>query len=103
MARENRGHSLKQIRLALQCIVIGVVILYCVDWAVFQVRRSRGTAMKAVSVEQYLATPLKGSKAEYDYMGNADENCSRTIFPQYASSTWNPPCWWLERHKQHWE
>jgi hypothetical protein len=59
--------------------------------------------MKGVAVEQYLATPLKGNKAQYDYMGTANENCARTMFPQYAASTWNPPCWWLEHHPQRWQ
>jgi hypothetical protein len=96
-------HSLKLIRLGLQSLLIAVVVLYAVDWGIFQARRSKGTAMGTISVEQYLATPLKGNKAEYDYMGNADENCSRSLFPQYASSTWNPPCWWLAHHNQRWQ
>ena len=86
-----------------KCLLIGLTIFYVLDWGVFEVRRARGTAMGSVPVEQYLQTPLKDNKAEYDYMGTADQSCSRTLFPQYAASQWNLPCWWLERHKAEWE
>lgn len=59
--------------------------------------------MGSMPVEQYLATPLKGNKAEYDYLGTADAPCSRSIFPQHAQSAWNPPCWWLQRHPAQWK
>ena len=98
-----RSYSLKILGLIAKYLVISLAVLYLVDWLVFEVRELRGTGLRTVSVEQYLATPLKGSKAEYDYMGAADEDCSRTLFPQYAKSAWNPPCWWLEKHNQRWE
>jgi hypothetical protein len=98
-----RSDSLKILGLAAKYLVISLAVLYVVDWLVFEARQLRGTGLRTVSVEQYLATPLKGSKAEYDYMGAADEDCSRALFPQYAKSTWNPPCWWLEKHNQRWE
>jgi hypothetical protein len=84
-------------------LLISVAIGYAVDWGVFELRLARGTAMGSVTVEQYLMTPLKGNKQEYDYMGTADESCSRTLLPQYAASAWNPPCWWLARHKTRWQ
>jgi hypothetical protein len=88
---------------AAKYFLIGLTILYALDWSVFETRRARGTAMGIVAVEQYLQTPLKGSKAEYDYLGTADHSCSRTLLPQYAGSQWNVPCWWLERHKTQWQ
>ena len=94
---------LTSLRRAVKYLLIGVAILYAVDWIVFEARQTRGTGMRSIQVDQYLATPLKGNKAEYDYVGTASENCSRTLFPQYAGSKWNPPCWWLERHKAQWE
>ena len=84
-------------------ILFGLAVAYAADWGVFQLRRARGTAMGSVPVEQYLNTPLKGHKEEFDYQGTSDENCSRSLFPQYADSTWNPPCWWLTRHRTHWQ
>ena len=52
-----------------------------------------------VQVNQFLATPLKGNKVEYDLMGTVPMTCSRSIFPQKG----NPACWWLERHTSQWE
>ena len=80
----------------LQGAVMVAVLLYLGDWTVFQVRRR---PVGAVQVNQLLATPLKGNKMEYDFMGVAQVTCSRSIFPQEG----NPACWWVERHKMHWE
>jgi len=88
---------------AAKYLLVGLAILYVSDWSVFEVRRARGTAMGSVAVEQYLQTPLKGDKAEYDYLGTANQTCSRTLCPQYAASQWNLPCWWVKRHKAQWE
>lgn len=84
-------------------LLIVAALLYLLDWGVFALRRTRGTAMGSVAVDQYLQTPLKGGKAEYDYMGTADQPCSRTLFPQYALQQWRVPCWWLARHNSQWE
>ena len=81
-------------------VLLGAAIVYAVDWGVFELR---GPAMSTVTVQQFLKTPLKGNKLEFDYLGTADASCSRTLFPQYAASAWNPPCWWLQRHKTRWE
>jgi|HubBroStandDraft_4_1064222.scaffolds.fasta_scaffold81173_3 hypothetical protein len=84
-------------------LLIGLAMAYAIDWIVFGLRLSHGNAMGTVKVQQFLKTPLKGNKLEYDYLGSADASCSQTLFPQYAASTWNPPCWWLARHKTQWE
>jgi len=84
-------------------LLIGLAIAYVLDFSVFEVRRARGTAMASAPVEQYLQTPLKGNKAEYDYLGTTNQACGRSLFPQYADSQWNAPCWWLERHKAQWQ
>jgi hypothetical protein len=91
------------LELAAKYLLIGVVALYACDFLVFQVRRARGTGIGSMQVEQYLATPLKGSKAEYDYLGTAEVNCAKSLLPQYAQSRWNAPCWWLAQHKEKWE
>ncbi|MGB9235345.1 MAG: hypothetical protein WCC04_13100 [Terriglobales bacterium] len=88
---------------AAKYLLITLTILYVLDWSVFEVRRTRGTALANVPIEQYLQTPLKGNKAEYDYLGTADQSCSRTLFPQYAAAQWNLPCWWLKRHEAQWQ
>jgi hypothetical protein len=88
-------------RLGQLAIVMVVLlgILYVGDWVVLQVRITHGTAYGVVEVNQFLATPLKGNKVEYDLVGAVQERCSRSIFPQKG----NPACWWLERHKSQWE
>jgi hypothetical protein len=90
-------------RQRLGQLAIGMVvllgILYVGDWVVLQVRITHGTAYGVVEVNQFLATPLKGNKVEYDLVGAVQETCSRSIFPQKG----NPACWWLERHKSQWE
>src|SRR5580700_8112796 len=74
-------------------------IVYVGDWVVLRVRITHGTAYGVVEVNQFLATPLKGNKVEYDLVGAVQETCSRSIFPQKG----NPACWWLERHKSQWK
>jgi hypothetical protein len=81
-------------------IMLGMVMtggmLYAGDWGVY---RARGGPVGVVQVNQLLATPLKGNKMEYDFMGTVPVNCSRSIFPQKGNSS----CWWVERHKMQWE
>jgi hypothetical protein len=89
-------------RIAKYLLILAVV-LYGLDWIIFAERRTVGSGMGSVPVEQYLQTNLKGNKAEYDYMGTTNQSCGRTIFPQYAGSQWNVPCWWLAQHKAQWQ
>lgn len=83
--------------------MISLAILYALDWSVFEARRMKGTGMGSMPVDQFLATTLKGNKAEYDYLGTANQNCSHSLLPQYAASNWNTPCWWLARHSTSWQ
>lgn len=84
-------------------VIIGVVILFAIDWTVFALRHIRGSGMSTVAVDQFVAGALKGNRTEYDYVGTVNQSCTRTVFPQYAASQWNSPCWWLQRHRAHWE
>ena len=88
-------------RLVRLVMVLAVLLglLYVGDWAVLRVRASRGTAYGVIQVNQFLATPLKGNKVEYDLMGTVPVTCSHSIFPQQG----NPACWWLARHTAQWE
>ncbi len=79
----------------LQLLLAAVVVLYLGDWLILRVRPQGGSS---VQVEQFLRTPLKGQKEEFDYMGTVAEPCVRSLFP-HSSDT---PCWWLERHKIEW-
>jgi hypothetical protein len=80
-------------------LLAALLLLFAGDWSLLHYRISRGTAFKTMQVDQYLETPLKGNKAEYDYMGTQPETCSRSLFPQAG----NPPCWWLARHTSRWQ
>ncbi|WP_348267174.1 hypothetical protein P8936_15355 [Edaphobacter paludis] len=83
------------LRILLGAVVAGL-LLYLGDWVVFQIRRG---PVGVVQVNQLLATPLKGNKMEYDFMGVVPVTCSRSVFPRRG----NDACWWVERHKTQWE
>jgi hypothetical protein len=74
------------------------LVLYVGDWVVFEVAVHRQAAIGSVQVERFLGTRLKGEKEEYDYLGTQDVSCARAIFPRAS----NPPCWWVERHREQW-
>jgi hypothetical protein len=80
-------------------LAASLALLYAGDWTVLRVRLSHGTAYRTVAVNQFLATPLKGNKVEYDWTGTVQQSCSRSIFSQAGS----PACWWLERHTTQWQ
>jgi hypothetical protein len=85
-------------RVAIGVIVV-FLVLYAGDWGMLRYRVAHGTAFDSVEVNQFLATPLKGSKTEYDLMGSYQQTCSRSIFPQQGQ----PACWWVRRHSAQWE
>ena len=81
----------------LQGLLTVLVVLYLGDWIALRVR-AQSQVSSSVQVEQFLRTPLKGQKEEFDYMGTVAQPCVRSLFP-HSSQT---PCWWLERHKIQW-
>lgn len=84
---------------ALKWVLLGAVALYLLDWAALAVRLAQHGGFGTVTVNQYLATPLKGQKEEYDYLGSVDQRCVKSIFPHDDAQ----PCWWLARHKSQWQ
>lgn len=88
----------KTLWLAIRVLVVAFIVVYLSDWVVLRIRLVSGHAYDTVQVDEYLSTPLKGNKAEYDYMGAQPVSCVRAIFPHGAA-----PCWWLRRHPAHWE
>ncbi len=86
-------------RLASVYLLITAMLLFLGDEAVLQVRIRRGTGYRVVEVNQFLVTPLKGQKDEYDFSGTIQVTCARSIFPQPGT----PACWWLERHRDQWQ
>ena len=64
----------------LQVLLAVLVFLYLGDWAVLWLRAS-GQPSSSVQVEQFLRTPLKGQKEEFDYMGTVTQPCVPSLFP----------------------
>jgi hypothetical protein len=81
----------------VQGFVTVLVVLYVGDWIALRVR-AQSQVSSSVQVEQFLRTPLKGQKEEFDYMGTVAQPCVRSLFPHSSEA----PCWWLERHKIQW-
>lgn len=79
--------------------LVALLVLWAADWAVFAWRTAHGEAYESVEVQEYLSTALKGNKNEYDYLGTAQVNCARSLFPHGGAA----PCWWQRRHTQEWE
>jgi hypothetical protein len=88
----------KMLWLMVRVFVVLVVVLYLLDWGLLRVRIAHGSAYSTVQVDEYLSTPLKGNKAEYDYLGSQPIRCVRTLFPHGDN-----PCWWQRRHPARWE
>ncbi len=85
--------------LFARVLAIAILLLWLGDWIAFRVRSAHANGFQFIQVQEYVTTPLKGSKEEYDYMGTRMESCARAIFPQAGA----PPCWWLRRHTTQWE
>jgi hypothetical protein len=81
----------------LQGLLAILVVLYLGDWITLRVKTG-AQGSNSVQVEQFLRTPLKGQKEEFDYMGTVAQPCVPALFPHRSEA----PCWWLERHKIHW-
>jgi hypothetical protein len=77
-------------RVAVVLVAV-FVATYGGDWALFKLR---GSPRSKVTVNRYLAIPLKGNKQEFDYLGSADVPCSVSLFPQAGQT----PCWQLRRN-----
>jgi hypothetical protein len=77
-------------RVAVVLVAV-FVATYGGDWALFKLR---GSPRSKVTVNRYMAIPLKGNKQEFDYLGSADVPCSVSLFPQAGQT----PCWQLRRN-----
>ena len=81
----------------LQGLLAILIVLYLGDWITLRIRTG-AQGSNSVQVEQFLRTPLKGQKEEFDYMGTVAEPCVPALFPHRSEA----PCWWVERHKIQW-
>ncbi len=76
---------------AFVALAAAFVVIYAGDWAIYKLR---GSPRSAVTINRYLAIPLKGNKQEFDYLGSMDLPCSVSLFPQAGQA----PCWQLRLH-----
>jgi hypothetical protein len=85
-------------RVAIALLIV-FAVLYAGDWLMLRYRLAHGTAFGSVEIDQFLATPLKGSKTEYDMVGSFQQSCVQSIFPHQGKAA----CWWVRRHSSVWE
>lgn len=77
-----------------------VVFVFCVaDWVVFRFRVAHGTGLGSVEVREFIATPLKANRTEYDYVDTVEQPCVHSVLPYQAL----PPCWWVQLHRDRWQ
>lgn len=88
----------RKLWFSVRLLVATAILFYFADWGVLGIRIARGSAYGTVQVDQYLSTPLKGNKDEYDYLGTTTVTCAHSILPHGAA-----PCWWRNRHRSVWE
>lgn len=72
-------------------LAIAFAIVYVSDWLIFKLS---GSPQSKVTVNRYVAIPLKGQKTEFDYQGTFDEPCAEALFAQGGQS----PCWQLRKN-----
>lgn len=58
----------------------------------------RGSPTSTVTVSQFMSTPLKGNKIEYDFLGRVDAQCAESLYPRKEMQ----PCWYLRRDPNTW-
>jgi len=88
-----------QFKLALFALLAFAAGAWAADYAVWRVRMAKGAGTGTIAVDQYLATSLKGNKAEYDYLGTVPQPCAQSLAPHGGM----PACWWLARHTTQWQ
>ena len=85
--------------LAVKYVLVAALALFLLDWLVYAVRRADGGGTATVVVHEYLASPLKGGRVEFDDMGKKKVTCAEALFPHGPLSV----CWWVRRHTDKWE
>jgi hypothetical protein len=75
----------------LVALAVLFALTYAGDLIVYKLR---GGPTGHVTVNRFLATPLKGERTEFDYQGSFDTPCAQALFPQNGQS----PCWQLRRN-----
>ena len=74
-------------------VILGAVLLYGGDYAIFRLRHS---PTRTITVRRYLAIQEKANRVEYVFNGEQNQTCVQSLFPHMGSS----PCWYLSRHAE---
>lgn len=82
-------------QVLLFCL-LGLLLVYPLDWTVWKLRNAMGSGMGTVSVTDMTAASLKGNHFEVFSQDAASVPCSRSLLPQAGAGA----CWWLRRHPQ---
>ena len=77
------------LRIAM-ALIVAFIALYTGDWIVFALR---GSPVDKVTVNRYLAVPLKGNKQEFDFLGTVEVPCAVALIAQNRQG----PCWQVRR------
>jgi hypothetical protein len=86
---------MRWLRWVLVALATAFLAVYGGDCAVYKLR---GSPNSKVTVNRFLAIPLKGDKQEYEYMGTQEVSCARALFVQQGQA----PCWQLRRNANQW-
>lgn len=75
--------------------VVGICLLYVLDYGLLRYRLARGGLAAATdSVTVLYGAPLKDGRVEIYADQPQVETCARSIFPHLGY----PPCWYAKRH-----
>lgn len=81
---------------ALIAAVLIAVAIYAGDFAWLRYRMAMNRdAFGSVTRNVYYSVKLKSGKTEFDYGGQQDFECPRSMLPQY----WEKPCWLARKQK----
>ncbi len=83
----------------LTLAVMLLIVASAADYAIFVYRQRHGDVLSFTTVRQFVATPLKNGRYEYNYLGTMDIACVQAFLPHQKMS----PCWWVVIHHDHWE
>lgn len=84
------------LRTSLIALLIAAVAIFVGDLAVFKLR---GSPTQTITVSLFVSAPLKNNKQEMDYLGQENQTCAQSLFPQnLLAGQRMSPCWYLQKH-----
>ncbi len=83
----------------VQGMLFGGILIWAADWGALRWKIAHGNGYSTVQVNEFLRSPLKGNKEEYDVVGQEDKPCVRSMLPEPEGT----PCWWIQTHRNEWE